>query len=213
VLLYQLGQTWWGILPHLAEENNSQEGPARQRGLVALKARLKTYYKQHKVQSQFNLRKMTLKWIKGKGGIKLRAKAGEASALVPFTAGLAQDFRGADGELGQHRHHSMTCLAAMCALAKQDALTEDELLEWRRLSVAHMFHYACCGFPVYPKFHYLQHLPQHILRGGVPRTYWVYSDEAKNKQVKGLWTVVSKGWAMHEQVFLRLLWLDALNNP
>ncbi len=44
----------------------------------------------------------------------------------------------------------------------------------------------------------------------MPRAYWVYSDETKNRQVKGLWEVVSKGHAMHEQIFLRLLWLDAL---
>lgn len=75
----------------------------------------------------------------------------------------------------------------------------------------HIFHYACCGFDVVLNFHYAQHLPRHILRGGVPRTYWVYSDESKNRQVKGLWSVVSKGHAVHEQILLRLLLLDALN--
>ena len=87
----------------------------------------------------------------------------------------------------------MQSLATICSMAKQEALTEDELLQWRRLSVEHTFHYACCNYRAYPKFHYLQHFPQHIPRGGVPRTYWVYySDESKNKQVKGLWAAVSK---------------------
>ena len=104
----------------------------------------------------------------------------------------------------------MKSLASLSRLAKQDTLTEEDLTVWRRLAVEHMFHYACCGWPVVPEFHLLQHFPHFIQRSGVPRAYWVYSDETKNRQVKGLWEVVSKGHAMHEQIFLRLLWLDAL---
>ena len=210
VLAYQLAEVWWAILPHLAAESSLQEGSARQKGLAALKSRLKVYYKTHKVQSKFNLRKMTLKWVRGKSGTKLKAKAAQANALVGFTAGLAQDFQEFDGDAGQYRHKCMQSLAAICALARQDVLTEQELMAWRRFSVEHLFYYACCGYKFVPKFHFLQHLPQHILRSGVPRTFWVYSDEAKNKQVKGLWSVVSKGHSMHEQVMLRLLWLDSL---
>jgi hypothetical protein len=65
-------------------------------------------------------------------------------------------------------------------------------------------------FKVVPKFYYFQHLPRHILRGGVPRTYWVYSNESKNRQIKQLWRVMFKGHATLEQVFLRLLWLGSL---
>ena len=83
---------------------------------------------------------------------------------------------------------------------------------WRQKAVEHMFHYSGTGFHVVPKFHLFQHMPLHITRAGVPRTYWVYSDETKNRQVKGLWTKVSKGWSMHEQIFLRLMWLEALEN-
>jgi hypothetical protein len=150
-----------------------------------------------------------IKKNKGKGAPKLRAKAGQASSLVPFTVGLTEDFNSADGAFSEYRRKCMKCLAAFCSLSKQDCLTEDELTQWRQLSVEHMFYYACCGFPVYPKFHYFQHLPQHILQGGVPRTYWVYSDEAKNRHVKGLWSAVSKGHSVCQQVMLRLLWLDA----
>jgi hypothetical protein len=178
----------------------------------ALKTRLKAFYKDNKVQSRLNLKKLSLKWIKGKGAPRLRAKAGQASCLVPFTVELAADFSWADGDLGHYRCQSMQKLARICALAKQEALTHEELTCWRRLSSEHMFYYACSGFPAYPKYHYLQHFPQHILRGGVPRTYWVYSDEAKNKEVKGLWAAVSKGHSVCEQVLLRLLWLDALDN-
>ena len=177
-----------------------------------MKVRLRAYYKENKVQSKLNLKKLKLKWIKGKGAPKLRAKAGQASSLVAFTVKLAEDFAWADGDKGHYRQHSMRSLAAICAFAKQEVLTDEELTQWRRLSVEHMFHYACAGFPAYPKFHYFQHMPQHILRGGVPRTYWVYSDEAKNRQVKGLWAAVSKGHSTCQQVLLRILWLDALQN-
>ena len=155
---------------------------------------------------------MSLKWVKGRRHIKLRAKAAQAHALVAFTAGLAEEFQQFNGIAGHHRHKCMQSVAAICTLARQDLLTEQDLMTWRRLSAEHMFHYACCGYKVVPKFHYLQHLPQQILRSGVPRTYWVYSDEAKSKQVKGLWSVVSKGHSTHEQVMLRLLWLGSLQS-
>ena len=135
-----------------------------------------------------------------------------ANALVGFTAELAEEFQEVDGAAGQHRHKCMQSMAAICSLAKQDMLTEQDLMAWRRLFAEHMFHYACCGYKVVPKFHYAQHFPQHILLSGVPSTFWVYSDEAKSKQVKGLWSAVSKGHSTHEQVMLRLLWLDSLQS-
>ena len=106
----------------------------------------------------------------------------------------------------------MDTLASMCSLARQHTITKDELLKWRRLAAEHMFHYVSCGFRAYPKNHYMQHLPQHIERGGTPRVYWVYSDEAKNKEVKGLWEVLSKGHSVCQQMLLRLEWLDALDH-
>ena len=182
VLLVQLAETWWGILPHLAIESARRDGDIRQQGLRALKARLKTYYRQYKVSTKLNLRKFNLKWIKGKGTPKLRAKAGQARALVAFTTALAEEFQHADGELGPHRCSSMKSLAAICDLSKQHYLTQEELVRWRTCSVSHMFHYACCGFNVVPKFHYFQHLPLHILRGGVPRTYWVIQTRARTSK-------------------------------
>ena len=77
-------------------------------------------------------------------------------------------------------------IAGICRMARAHVLTDQELMQWRRLSVEHMFHYACCDFCVCPKFHDFQHLPQHILMAGVPRTYWVYSDEAKKQAGKDL---------------------------
>ena len=101
-------------------------------------------------------------------------------------------------------------LGVICAFSRQDKLTEAELMLWRRKAVEHIFHYAATGFHVVPKFHLSQHMPQHIIMAGAPRTFWVYSDESKNGQVKYLWTKFSKGWSMHEQIFLRLMRLDAL---
>ena len=62
------------------------------------------------------------------------------------------------------------------------------------------------------EFRYCQHLPQHVERGGVPRTFWVYSDESKNKETKKVWNAMSKGHAVYSQVLLRLEWRDALDH-
>jgi len=212
ILLYQIGQVWWTILPHLAPESRNKRSTARQKGLQALKARLRLYYKARRTKSQLPLRRVTLNWLRTKHGIKLRAHASQANALVGFTADLAEEFKQHDGHLGNHRCCSMQSIASIARLSRQDVLTEGDVTAWRRLSVEHMFHYACCQWPVYPKFRLFQHMPHFILRCGVPRTYWVYSDEAKNKQVKNLWTMVSKGHASFEQVFLRLLWHDDLSH-
>ena len=54
------------------------------------------------------------------------------------------------------------------------------------------------------------HFPTQIERSGVPRGYWVYSDESKNGLVKKLWNVVSKGRSVEQQILLRLLWESEL---
>ena len=77
-------------------------------------------------------------------------------------------------------------------------------------AAVHMYHYAHCGFGVYPKFHYFMHMPEQVERGGVPRNFWVYSDESKNREVKQIWNACSKGWSVSQQVILRLQWLWAL---
>ena len=118
----------------------SWQGPPRRKGLAALKARLKTYYQTHKVQSKFNLKKVTLNWIKRKTAVKLRAKAAQANALVGFTAGLAKEFQAFDGPAGYHKHKCVQSMAAMCSLARQDVFTEQDFMDWRRYSAEHMFH-------------------------------------------------------------------------
>jgi hypothetical protein len=171
--------------------------------------RLKSYYKEQKVQSKLKVRKLTL--IKGKGAPRLKAKAGQARALVGFTTELARQFSGADGVLGMHRFQCMETMSAICDLGKRDILTRSDLVHWRRLAAEHMFHYASAGFDAKPKFYYCQHLPQHVERGGVPRNFWVYSDESKNGEIKRVWNVMSRGHAVYRQVLLRLEWRDALD--
>ena len=151
-------------------------------------------------------------WLKIKSGIKLRAKAAQASNLVQFTASLAEEFKSSGGRFGVDRHKSMQHLAAICALSRKDCLTHEDVMQWRKLQAEHMYHYACCGFADYPKFHYFQHLPQHILAGGVPSTFWVYPDEAKNREVKQMWASVSKGHSVSQQILLRFAWLYALDS-
>ncbi len=147
------------------------------------------HYRANRTKCQLPLRRVTQRWLKGKSGIKLRANAGQANALVTFTANLAEEIQHQDGKLGSHRHLGMKSLASLSRLARQDTLAEEDLTVWRRLSVEYMFHYACCGWPVVPKFHLLQHFPHFIQRSGVPRAYWVYSDETKNRQSRacGRW--------------------------
>ncbi len=96
----------------------------------------------------------------------------------------------------------MKAFSDIFEMAKKESLTKDELMLWRRLSAEHMYHYVSAGFDAEPKFHYFQPFPQHVERGWCPRTYWVYSDEAKNKEVKGLWNRVSKGHAVFQQLLL-----------
>ena len=134
VLIYQRAETWWSILPHLAAESDLDQGSDRLKGLKALKSRFNAYYQTHRVQSKLNLKKFSLKWIKGKGPPKLRAKAGQASALVTFTANLAKEFDWADGSMGSHRCLSMEKMAGICSLAKKELLTHDELSTWRCLA-------------------------------------------------------------------------------
>ena len=194
----------------MAAQSSVRKWSPRQRGLSVLKTKLKAFYKDSRTTSKLSLKKMTLRYLKGKGGIKLRAKAGQARALVDFAVSLARDYKELDGEIGHHRFEAMQSFQTIHDLSAKDSLSEEDLMLWRRKAVEHMFHYACTGFHVVPKFHLLPHLAQHIRRSGVPRAFLVYSDESKNKQVKGLWGKVSKGWAMHEQVLEKLMRLDAL---
>lgn len=43
------------------------------------------------------------------------------------------------------------------------------------------------------------------------RTFWVYSDESKNRQSKRMWNACLKGWFICQQMILSLEWLWALD--
>ena len=141
---------------------------------------------------------------------KLKAKAGQARRLVDFAASLAREFQGADGEMGLHRHKAMTAFKVVFGLAGQTQLTRKDMVSWRWNAAVHMFHYASCGFAVYPKFHYALHMPEQVECGGAPRNFWVYSDESKNREAKQIWNACSKGWSVAQQVILRMGYMWAL---
>ena len=210
MLCYEFAAVWWSLLGHLANESPQQGGSEVKRGCNVLKARLGKYYKRTKVTSKLPLRKFGPSKLKVKNTLKLKAKAGQARCLMGFTLELANEFKHCDGELGQHRLQAMKTLAEICSMSKKDVLTKQDLMTWRCLSFTHMYHYVSCGFTPQPKFHYFLHLPQQVERGGPVRSFWVYSDETKNKETKAIWQACSKGHSVYQQVLLRLEWLLAL---
>ena len=210
ILSYEFGEVWWSLLPHLAAESPDLPGSWQQRGLQALKQRLHSYYRETAVDSRLPLRRLSLRTLKCKKAPKLRAKAGQARRLVQFTANLAEEFQGRDGELGLHRHLAMSNLQALCGLANKPELNAQDMAQRRWTSAVHMYHYAHCGFAVYPKFHHSMHMPEQVERGGVPKTFSVYSHESKNREAKLIWNACSKGWSVCQQVLLRMEWLWAL---
>ena len=97
-------------------------------------------------------------------------------------------------------------------LAGKRELSQQELMHWRWLAAIHMYCYCHCEFRVYLKFHYNLHLPEQVERSGVPRSFWEYSDEAKNRDVKRIFCTCSKGHGVCQQVLLRLVWFFVLNS-
>lgn len=210
ILCYEFAAVWWSLLSHLAKDAKQTSGSELKRGCDVLKARLAEHSKREKITSKLPLKRFGLTKLKVKKTLKLKAKAGQARRLIGFTLELAKEFQHCDGEVGQHRLRAMSTLAEICSMSKKDVLTKQDLMKWRCLAFSHMFHYVSCGFTAQPKFHYFLHLPQQVERGGPARTFWVYSDESKNRQTKAIWQACSKGHNVYQQVLLRLEWLLAL---
>ena len=165
ILLYELGEIWWSILPHLSQPGAGDE----QDPVQVLKARLQAFYRESRVDSKIPLKRFKQSTFKGKGKPRLKAKAIQAKRLLPFTMALAEEFQNHDGELGGHRLEAVRTLSAISDLAGRRELSQTDMTNWRWLAATHMFHYVACGFAVYPKHHYFLHLPEHVERGGVPR--------------------------------------------
>ena len=154
-----------------------------------------------------------MRWIKsGRKPPKLKAKAGEARRLVPFTLDLVTEFRHADGAFSENRYQSFKHLSDLYSLSSEHEISDSELTQWRLLSAVHMYYYVCCGFRVYPKHHYFMHLAEQVWRSGAARSFWVYSDEAKNHHLKTLFGMVSTGHSVCQQIMLRLGWRFALEH-
>ena len=73
-----------------------------------------------------------------------------------------------------------------------------------------MYHHLAAGCRVYPKFHFFMHMPQQVRQSGVARSFWCYTEESKNRDVKRIWNMCSKGHAVEQQLLLHLLWDFAL---
>ena len=172
IIPYELGEILWSLLPHLSPRHVRFRLLIRKMGLQALKVRMARYYSASKSTSRIPIRRLTSRKLKAKHHPKLKAKAPQARALVPFVAQLAREHRSLDGQLGEDRFQCIWHLARICELATQTSLTERELLEWRRLAVHHMFYYVRCGFRLYPKHHFFMHFPAQVRRCGVPRSFW-----------------------------------------
>ena len=210
MLCYEFAAVWWSLLGHLAQESKRTNGSELQRGCDALKGRLAKYYTREKTKSKLPLKRFGLGKLKVKNTLKLKAKAGQTRAIMKFTLDLAREFQEFDGALGKHRLQAMSTIAEICSLSKKDVLSKQDLMRWRWLAACHMFHYTSCGFTAQPKFHYFLHLPHQMERGGTAKTFWVYSDESKNRETKAIWKACSKGHSVYQQVLLRLEWLLAL---
>ena len=210
VLVYVLGSVWWSLLPALASPRGRPTTAVRETGLSALKDRLKTYYRDRKVSNKLPLKRLTLGKVKAKCGPKLKAKAAQAKDLLRFTVELAEEFKDDGSPICAQRCQMMSELASMYALAQKHSATADELMAWRAHAASFAYFYAACGFKMYPKMHYLMHIPEQVEQGGVLRSFWCYSEESKNRQLKRLFGVCSKGHSLHQQILLRLQWWHAL---
>ena len=99
--------------------------------------------------------------------------------LVPFTLTLAEEFRAGEGEFGEERYQSINYLSKICEMSQKTELSGEELMNWRLWSAYHMYFFTRCEFHVYPKHHWFMYFPAQIERTGVPRGFWVYSEESK----------------------------------
>jgi len=213
VLVYLLGEVWWSLLLDLAGPSTGTVASKRRRGLRLLKQRVKRFYKLHRVDSRVPLRNFHVGKIKsGKHAPKLKVKAAQARKLLPFTLQLAAEFRDVHNDLAENRYQCVKYLCDIYELANKPEITEDELIVWRMTNCAFLFYYVTCGFKVYPKFHYFFHVPDHVARSGVARSFWVYSDESKNSQLKQIYEVCPTSQKICQSVLLHIEWLFQLEH-
>ena len=214
ILTYVLGEAWWALLPKLAPRVWGRRGGDQKRralGLQTLKGKLREYYRLRKTDTKLPVERLTLRKVRARKHPKLKAKAAQARRLLPFTLALARDMWRGPG-IESHRLQALECLSDIFALNDQKELNEDGLMRWRRLNATFMYHHICARWRVYPKFHYFMHMPQQVRQSGVARSFWCYTEETKNRALKRLWAISSKGHAVEQQILLHLLWDFALQD-
>ena len=84
-----------------------------------MKCRLAKFYKKERVLSRLPLKRFSLRSLKVKKTLKLKAKAGQARCLMRFTLDLAREFQDSDGELGHHRAKAMETLSEILNFSKK----------------------------------------------------------------------------------------------
>ena len=210
VTTYVLAEIWWSLLPHMTRIRHRSAKVVRHFGLQSLKGRLTKWYAAHKTNSRVRVHKLTLKKIKTKNTLKLKAKAAQANRLVAFTRELTEQYRSKDGELGEHRFQCMWFLERLCALSRQSVLTPADLVDWRWCSAMFLYHHIMCGHHVTPKFHWFLHFPHIIEQAGAPRSFYLYSDESKNADIKRLYKACSNGNQVCKLILKRLGWQEGL---
>ena len=209
ILTYVLGEAWWALLPKLAPRlwvgRRVSRGRSRNLGLHFLKDRLRKYYRDHKIDTKIPVERLTLRKIRVRQRCKLKVKAAQSRRLLPFTLSLARELCRGQG-VDKHRLDSLECLSEIFRISDQAELTEEGLMQWRRLAANFVYHHIAAGCRVYPKFHFFMHMPQQVRQSGVSRSFWCYTEESKNRDVKRLWAISSKGHAVEQQILLHLLW-------
>lgn len=164
-----LGGLFWSVLPKL--EGNSQEARCK-----ALFTELHSWYRL--LQVPCRLDNLTLKMLKKKkGSPKLRAKAAEARALVPFAVYLANKYLEDSPEEVTVKNMAVHLEACYCMLS-EDAYNSDLMKEnSRKFALLYVAMEALIPsiWRVKPKLHLFQELCEES--DTCPSTCWTYRDE------------------------------------
>ena len=165
-----LGNLFWMLLPHM-------NGGNQQDRLADLYMRIRAFYGVHKSESRLDT--LTVLMIRKKASTcpKLRAKAGEARALVPFAREIAEQVlgdHGVEGAAKQMARHLDECYK--CLSKPQFDRTTLELHS-RRFCQQYVAIESASPPPYWrlkPKHHLFLEL---CSEGVCPSTCWTYRDE------------------------------------
>ena len=153
-----------------------------ERGLQALRARMKKHYKQRRVtqpgRKPCRIKFLTSKMINGR---TLKAHGGETRDLIPFAIQLMREFS-EKGERFQLLAESGKHLANIIKLLRDRPRKLDEAT-LRALMVdakSHVVLYRLAGGHLFPKHHSFMHMLYDARRNGNPAMHATWEDEHEN---------------------------------